>query len=165
MDLPQELLDEIIGYIPRDDQQSLRNCSLVAKSWVNPSRRRLFEAVSVAGKFLKLWLATISPTNVGVLQHVRWIVCQIREAPHEPHGSVDVLRDYSPSFRQLEHLTFYAGFLPSLTQIGTYAAFQHTVTYLRLQACDVSPDGIVALVNYFPNLAQLELIDLYTYRP
>ena len=90
---------------------------------------------------------------------------QIIEAPHEPHGPVDLLRDWWPSFRQLESLTFRAGYLPSLTQIGAYTAFQRTVTYLRLPARGVSPCGIFALVNYFPNLAQLELIDLYTYRP
>jgi len=42
MNLPQELLDEILSYLPPDDREGkrpLRNYSLVAKSWVNPSRR------------------------------------------------------------------------------------------------------------------------------
>ena len=50
MRLPQELLDEILSYLPLDDEwdeQSLRNCSLVAKSWVDPMRRRPFKTVEI----------------------------------------------------------------------------------------------------------------------
>jgi len=162
MDLPQELIDEIISHIPLDDENSLRNCSLVAKSWVYPSRRYLFWTIDIEGATrLKSWLANIPPTNIEILQHVRSIECQIADPPDSPRPLTDLLRDYSPSFRQFERLTFFMGFLPSLTQIGTYTAFQHTLSCLRLEYCSVTAIGLVALVNYFPNLARLDLIDLY----
>ena len=162
MDLPQELIDKIIGYIPPDDQKSLQNCSLVKKSWVYPSRRRLFNTVHVWGDTnLKLWLGTISPTNVGVLQHVRSLHYQIAEPPDSPDPRVDPLHDYSHSFRQLERLTLFSGFLPSLTQIETYSAFRHTLSYLSLQRCIATVNGLVTLINYFPNLAHLNLSELF----
>ena len=160
MHLPPELLDEIINHLP-DDKIYLRNCSLVAKSWVYPSRRRLFNTINFSGDAdLKLWLGTISPTNVGVLQHVRSLQCQIAESPSSPHPPVDLLRDYSPSLCQLERLTLYAGFLPPLAQISTYSTFQHALSYLSLQCCIVTTNGVVTLVNYFPNLAHLDLSEL-----
>jgi len=78
MDLPQELIDEIIDHVLSDGEESLRNCSLAARSWIHPSQRRIFESVTTLGAArLKLWLNTISPTNVKILQHVRSLSCQI----------------------------------------------------------------------------------------
>ena len=162
MGLPPELLDEIIGYIPLRDEKSFRSCSLVAKWWIHPSQRRLFEAVRIWGsKELKLWLGTISPTNVGVLQLVRSLTYTIANTSDSPHESVDPLCDYLPSFHQLRSLAFFTVPLPSLTQIGAYNAFQHILSYLSLTRCTVTASGVVALVNYFPNLAHLDLYDLY----
>lgn len=158
MELPPELLDDIISYIPPDDYQSLQNCSLVAKPWVYPSRRRIFKTVNLRRVTRQeLWLATISPTNVEVLQHVRSLICRIADAPDSPRPSADPLRDYLPSFDHLERLTFFSGFLPSLTQIGTYSAFQHTLSCISLQYCRATASALVALVDYFPNLTHLDL--------
>jgi len=160
MDLPPELLDEIIEYVS-DETIYLRNCSLVAKSWVYPSRRRLFDTIHIWGDAdLKSWLDTISPTNVRVLQHVRSLQCQIADPPESPRPSIDLLRDYSPSFRRLKYLTLYTGFLPPSTQISSYSAFQHTLSDLSLYRCTATANGIVTLVNYFPNLASLDLGEL-----
>ena len=161
MDLPPELLDEVINHISPTDKRSLLNCSLVAKSWVYPSQKRIFKAVDIwRNPHLKSWLGAISPTNVRVLQHVRSIRCQIAKPLNLSHPPVDLLCDYSPSFRQLERLTLHSGLLPSLNQIGTYSAFQHTLSYLCLWHCSATSSRIVILVNYFPNLAHLELGDL-----
>jgi len=162
MDLPPELLDKIISHLP-DDKIYLQNCSLVAKSWVYPSQRRLFNVVCVWGDTeLKSWSDAISPTNVGVLQHVRSLTCKIADTPGSCYSPLDFLRDYSPSFRQLERLTLLSGFLPSLdTQMNTYSAFQHTLSYLSLQRCIATASGLAALVNYFPNLAHLDLSELF----
>ncbi|KAF9647920.1 hypothetical protein BDM02DRAFT_3116226 [Thelephora ganbajun] len=73
MDLPQELLDEVLNHLPLDDKYDelpLRNCSLVAKSWVQPGRRRLFETHEIREKIYRSWLDNIPPTGDGLLQHV-----------------------------------------------------------------------------------------------
>ena len=49
MELPQELIDEIIDHIdPCDDKRSLRNCSLVARSWRFASQKSLFKVVEIS---------------------------------------------------------------------------------------------------------------------
>jgi len=98
MDLPQELIDEIIDNIPPNDRKSLRSCSLVAKSWVYPSRRRIFRSVDISGAAcLGSWLDKIPPTNIEILQHVHSLTYRIANTPGSPHPSIDFLRDYSPS--------------------------------------------------------------------
>jgi len=68
--LPQELLDKIIGHLPQNDRRSLRNCSLVAKSWIHTARKRLFEEVDLTTETsLESWLNKISLENLGLLQH------------------------------------------------------------------------------------------------
>ena len=162
MDLPHELIDEIISHIPRYDKKSLQNCSLVAKSWMHPSRRRLFEKVMIPGEaYLKLLQDAISPTEVGVFQHVRSLTCNIHDEHHLPQGFDDFLRDYSPSFCQLERLSIFTlGSLALFTQIWTTSAFQHTLSYLRLENCSAAASALVTLVSYFPNLAHLDLVRL-----
>jgi len=161
MDLPQELIDEIIDHIPQHDWKSLLNCSLLAKSWVYPSRRRIFRAVDVfEARRLKLWLAKIPPTKLEILQHVRSLYYKIPQPPDSFHPSSNPLHDYLPSLCQLERLTLFSGFLPSPTQIEGYTAFQHTISYLSLQCCTATTNGLVTLVNYFPNLTHLDLFDL-----
>jgi len=159
MDLPPELLDEIVGHIPPGDKRSLRNCSLVAKSWVYPSRRHLFHTLWME-TYSESWLRSISQTNAEVLQHVRSLTCRTPQAPNSPRITTDpmnFLHNYSPSLRQLERLTLTVGSLGSLAQIGTPSAFKHTLSYLCLWMCTIKVSTIVTLVNYYPNLAHLEL--------
>ena len=164
MYLPQELLDEIMGYLSPYGTRSLRDCSLVAKSWVHPSRRRLFEKIDVQRLiYFRLWVKNISPTNVELLQHVRSLSCGIYDAgdpTHDPTDPVNFLRDYSPSLRRLRRLNLFFGRLVSFTQIGTPSAFQHSLSHLSLWRSDVKISALVTLVNYFPNLARLDLTDL-----
>jgi len=159
MDLPQELLDEILTYIPTDDCRSFRSCSLVAKSWVRPSRRRLFETINIAGSVhLGRLLEEISPTDARMLlQHVRSITCRIDHTPDPPHGSADLLHDYSSSLCQLKRLTFHSGCPPSLSQIETYTAFRYSLSYLCLRSFRITANVVVTIANYFPNLAHLHL--------
>ena len=157
--LPPELLAEIINHIP--DDKSLRNCSLVAKSWVYPSQRCIFRAVNVSRTTrLKSWSETISPTNIEVLQHVRSLTYNIANTPGSRHPPLDFLRDYSPSLPHLKRLIFFSGFLPSPTQLGTYSPFQRSLSFISLWGCSVTVSRLVTLVNYFPNLAHLELMGL-----
>lgn len=68
MNFPQELVDEVLSYRFSDDeqdQQSLRNCSLVTKPWINPSRRHLFETILIRER------DKISLSTVELLRHVR----------------------------------------------------------------------------------------------
>ena len=111
----------------------------------------------VGDRRLKLWRSKISPTNVELLQHVRSLNYQIAGADGSRHRFDYLIRDYSPAFRRLRKLTLVAGCLASFNQIGTPAAFQHTLSYVGLRCCSVTTSALVNLVNYFPNLAHLYL--------
>ena len=166
MNLPQEILDEIIRHLPPCDPHSLRSFSLVAKSWTNPARRRLFHAVDVRQpRNFRSWLENISPTNVELLRSIRSLLCKIMktfalDSPSHPTDPGDFLRDYSPSLHRLRLLSLSSGLLLSFGQIGTPSPFRHSLTVLILSCCGVTIGVLVALVNYFSNLAHLELFDV-----
>ena len=169
MSLPHELIDEILDYLPLDDeqdQQSLRNCSLVAKPWTKPSRRRLFKTVEIREATLRQWLDTIPPANTKLLLHVRSLSyiagAARRGSGRQPEGRVDVLRDYLPSFHRLQHLTLSSMHIPSdiSRQIEIFSAFRHGLLRLSLQCCTVTISALVALLNFFPSLDRLDLHDI-----
>jgi len=161
MDLPQELFDEVFTYVPPDDRRSLRSCTLVAKSWVHPAQRRLFETANVSGRCLEWWLKEISPTNARMLlQRVCSMTYCIDDTIVSPHRPVDLFHDYSSSLCRLKRLTFDSGLPSSLAWIEKFTAFQHTLSYLCLRSLGVTANVVVTLVNYFPNLAHLHLRSL-----
>ena len=165
MSLPQELIDEILDYLPLDDeqdQQSLRNCSLVAKSWTNPSRRRLFKIVEIGETNIQSWLDTIPPANNELLRHARslyYITNAASWSDRQAKHRIDVLRDYLPSFHHLQHLSLSSMHIPSdiSQQIEIFSAFRHTLSRLGFNCCTVTISAIVALINFFPNLHRLDL--------
>jgi hypothetical protein len=160
MKLPPELLDEILGHLPSGDVRSLRSCSLVTKSWIFPSQKRLFESVGIRPGNLQSWLDNISPTNVELLGHVRML--SYTGYPWETIGPVHLtLRDYFPSFRQLRRLTLCftrTSSFPQQTEL--FSAFQHTLSEICLWDCSITRSAFVALINYFPNLTCLHLRSL-----
>jgi len=137
---PLELLDEILSYFPSDDKQgkrSLRNCSLVAKSWVNPSQSRLFKTVEIRERNLWSWLISISPENEGLSQHVRSLRhtrVRQRDSLVEPEYTIRALGGYLQSFRRLRHLSLSSIRIPSAIsyKIKIFSAFQNTLSRLSL---------------------------------
>ncbi|KAF9647248.1 hypothetical protein BDM02DRAFT_3117389 [Thelephora ganbajun] len=166
MNLPQELLDEILSHLPLDykeDQQSLRNHSLVAKSWVNPTRRRLFRTIEIREMTLQSWLDIIPPANEELLQHVRSLFYIVNTAAQwtlqQPEYHVDVLRDYLPSLHQLRHLSLSSMHISSdiAQQVDIFSAFQHTLSRLSLDYCNITISALITLINHFPSLDCLDL--------
>ncbi|KAF9647255.1 hypothetical protein BDM02DRAFT_3188164 [Thelephora ganbajun] len=166
MSLPQELLDEILSHLPLDygeDRRSLQSHSLVAKSWVNPSRRRLFRTVEIQETTLQSWFDTISPANEELLQHIcslSYIANATSQwAVQQPEYHVDVLWDYLPSLHQLRHLSLSSMHIPSdiAQQVEMFSAFRHTLSRLSLDYCNVTISALITLINYFPSLDCLDL--------
>ena len=170
MNLPQELLEEILSYLPPEDgqgRQSLANCSLVSKSWTNPSRRHLFKTVNISKRSLQSWRETISPTNYEFLQHIQALsyttdTKDSRSGYQPPEYCIDVLQDYFPSLHQLQHLSLLSMQIPSdiSLRLEIFSAFQYTLSRLSLMDCDMSIGVLVTLINHFPNLDHLDLSSL-----
>ena len=166
MGLPHELLDEILSYLPSDskqDQQSLRNYSLVSKSWTNPSRRHLFKTVEIREETLQSWLDSIPPANCELLQHIRSLsyIATIGtwQSSWQPEHRIDVLREYLPSLHRLQHLSLSSMHIPSeiSQQVEIFSTFQHTLSRLSLERCNITTSALVTLINCFSNLGHLDL--------
>ena len=166
MNLPHELLDEILSYLPLDNNQdrwSLQNYSLVAKSWVGPCQRRLFETVEIREETLQSWRDTILPTDNGLLQHVRSLSYITDYVVGRGDGHlrycVDVFRDYLLSFYQLQHpsLSFMSISSDISREVKIFSAFRHTLLRFSLDYCDITISALLTLINYFPSLDRLDL--------
>jgi len=161
MHLPTELIEEILSHIPSDDEESLRSCSLIAKSWLNPCRRYLFESVCIETDTYQSWLGSISSTNTELLHHVRGLTYAIRDNKswHPPCPIGNDLRDYLPSFYRLQRLTFgFVDIEPTIPDhTNLFFAFQHTLLSLSLVRVSITWNGFVTLLGYFFNLNNLEI--------
>src|SRR5258708_3715394 len=162
MDLPQELIDKIIGILA-SDVPSLHSCSLVATSWIQPSRRRLFKNILISRDTHQRWLDRISPTNAELLYNIRSFA-YISDSnarggnPRAPYR-IDSFHHYLPSLCRLETLGLqFMSLGPDVPQqIGLFSAFQHTLSSLFLRNCHVTSSAFITLINHFPLLADLKL--------
>ena len=161
MSLPPELIDEIIQHLPLDKPQTLRNCSLVAKSWVYRSQKRLFQTVSISKSTRSSWVDRISPANLELLHHVRSLTYTIDPTARLrfPAHHIDSLDDYLPSFHNLESLVLSSMDLQSdiPQQVENFAAFRLTLSSLSLWDCYLSPCALITIVNCFPDIVDLQL--------
>jgi hypothetical protein len=165
MNLPQELLDEIISHLSPLDKESLKSCCLVSKSWVEPCQRLLFKNIRLRLDNYQRWKDAISPANVTLLRHL----CSLTNSPSaiarrvaDPCLSLFALRDYLPSFSQLRTLNLCSiDIQPTISEhLELLTAFQHTLVSLSLDSVSTAWSSFVVLIGHFPNLRNLELIDI-----
>jgi hypothetical protein len=158
MQLPPELIEEIIGHLPPHDKKSLRNCSLVAKLWMYPSQKRLFEVVDINQRKLQYWINRISPTDTRLLEHVCYLTYRGSQTIAFRTPVHRALHDYLPSFCRLRGLTLVFATISSYTEhIEPFAAFKFTLSHILLADCNITKSALVALINYFPNLTCISL--------
>ena len=150
MTLPPELIDEILTDL-RDDKPTLRNCSLIAKSWVYPSQKLLYAHVHLTPETHRIWQENSSPTSAELLQHVRTLKCHNFHSLEPSHG------DYFGSLHCLERLAFceLVPVEPNITNL--FSAFQTTLLSLSLSHVFLTWAAFTTVVDYFPNLRDLHV--------
>ena len=157
MNLPQELLDEILSHIHPHDTVSLKSCSLVSKSWAEPSRRILFATVYIR-PHTELWKGAISPSN-PLLRHTRSLEYLFLKNSHIPPylPSFHTLRDYLLSFTRLRTLKLCCIIIqPTISDnLELLSAFKHTLVSLTLSSVLAAWSSFVLFVGHFPNLRDL----------
>ena len=159
--LPQELIDEIIGFLPLD-RNLLSNCSLVAEPWRDISQKRLFRSIKTGPRNLRWWLDDISRKNIKLLGYVRELTCFMEElfTMQQIEPAHDTLQGHSPLLPQLKHFTLWYTDVQSLSWTRLISDFKYSLFTITLFHCTVSNVALVALINYFPNLKSLYLEDL-----
>ena len=165
MHLPVELVEAVLDYLPPYDKESLRSSSLIAKSWLDPCQRRLFESVHIFPMTCESWRAQISPDNTVLLSHVRELVYGSTRTTHgyrNPPRRLgdDVLRFYLPSLCQLQRLTFgNVDIGPPIQENPSFFFFasQHSLSSLILLQVSIKWSGFITLLGYLHNLRNLEV--------
>ena len=163
--LPLELFDIIIGYI--DDKESLENCSLVARSWEDPSRKRLFKYIQTPPRSLETWLERISQGRNGtLLEHVHRLTCNDEfsfSLLYQDKPEDGIFCDRFGSLRQLRHLKFRATVLYIWPQKAesVFSALGNTLSRITLWSCAVPKSLVPILINCLPNLEHLCLKDVF----
>ena len=168
MNIPQELVDEILNYLPQD-QLSLRNCSLVAKLWVNPSRRHIFESVIIENASRRLWLDRISPSNIDLLWHVRSLSLMGSNSWEWglsfKYTNLDDLYAYFPSLHRLHTIdlcdTRISSDIPKCIEM--FSACQQSLSSLIFTRVSLRWRSFIALIDYFPNLRNLGLLQYISF--
>ena len=158
MDLPQEIIDEILGYLPSNDRRPLKNCSLVSKSWLRSSQRYLFAHVALDGVNYRSWLSKILPTNTGLLRNVRSLTYFLRRnGDYDLPSHILAPREYLPSFSKLQALTLFNVDIKSavIDNLEIFSAFQQTLVSLRLIQVSVTWSAFVGFIGCFPHLRTL----------
>jgi len=167
MSLPRELIEEILSYLSsrdKQDQQSLRNCSLVAKSWINPSRRRLFKTVVIRKRDRQSWLDKISPSNTELLRHVHsFCFSGSDRGSFSEFTDIKDLYVYFPSFRRLHTIRLFGVRVLSdiPERIEMFSPCQQILSSLILADVSFPWRSFIVLIDYFPNLRNLKLSSLY----
>ena len=158
--LPQELIVEIINHLPQRDNISFRYCSLVARSWRCISQKRLFEFVKPRPKKLRQLLDGISQNDGVLLRQVRSLTCS-REKLWAIGPTYDTFCGHFNSLRRLENFTLCETCLMSSHRgVKRFSAFKHTLSKITLKGCSVSKSMLVNLINYFPKLEYLDLMQI-----
>lgn len=164
MDLPPELIGEIISHLPLYDRRTLRSCSLIARSWVYHAQKRLFETVVITRWTHHGWVRGIPPGNLELLDHVRSFEYSFpyREGPYRSYG-INSLVDYLLSFHKLKRLILSTeGLELDLPQsVKIFSAFRCSLSSLTL-SCPLSSRTVITFVNCFPNLVDLKLHAIVT---
>ncbi|KAF9644036.1 hypothetical protein BDM02DRAFT_3103536, partial [Thelephora ganbajun] len=68
--LPQEIQDHVIDLL-HDDDETLRSCALVSRSWLRQSQKHLFAEVRINYHFLMKWCRNITPGEDGLSSFTR----------------------------------------------------------------------------------------------
>ncbi|KAJ7901603.1 hypothetical protein B0H13DRAFT_2027673 [Mycena leptocephala] len=168
IELPQELIDEILAHLA-GDSASLRACSLVCRAWVSSSRRPLFETCTLDDTTVLAFRDFLrAPQGCTFLQHIRNINAARSFWNPNDHAFDEVAADLRrlTGVRTLELAldvqTTVAASMDAYLTAGFVAAFPH-VTRLEcvFHGSRRPPAPLVAMLCLFPALQVLHIREVF----
>ena len=157
---PQELVDEVVNNL--DNPRDLSACSLVSSKWLEGSRRRLFEKVSLNTWNFDKWRRNIPPGPSGISAYVRSLsLRQARSIVSLGPETLMRIMDHLTSFRSLKTLflqdvnfdELFNG--PSLAKC--FGHFGSSVRSLHLHGVRTDMGTLLFFINLFPHLNRLTI--------
>ena len=161
MDLPQEIIDEIIDNLAFD-LPTLKSTSLVRKSWTHRSRRRLFYHVQINSlSHLEKWSLSIPSDPNGIASYPRVILLS-NDPPRfwvEPTNLYS-FSDHFCSFSGVEQLVI-SGLEPTKFDVTStpryFGNFAATVRSLELRTAIGAPASLLSFICAFPLVDDLAI--------
>jgi len=150
--IPQDIVDEILDRLAAGSgsrYRSLRTCSLVSKSWVQPCRRHLFRSVTFLPGNMDRWFKAFPVPKEGPAHRVREIRAWIGFGGTTP----EKFFEYLPWFTNVDRISFLGyGGGPLLRGPSSWR-LPKSITSLTIDT------GVVTLVQVRDIMAQLPNLD------
>jgi len=136
-----------------EGRRTLVACTLIATWWTGPSQRRLFSSISINQCNRQRWMNGVTRSVPKAHRHDTGTEYLTRGLAQDP-------REYFPVLRNTRNLTLSCIQVEraDANQLRTYlSAFRECLTHLSLERITVSFSTFVTLVDYFPNITNLNL--------
>ena len=158
MDLPQEIVDEVIDNLVYDFA-TLKSISLVRKSWTHRSRRRLFWFIQIDSlDRLEQWSTVISTDPEGIASYPRAVILTSKSWL-EP-ANLARFCDHFRSFSGVERLTISgleAAKFDTTSTLRYFGNFAATVRSLELRTAVGAPASLLSFISAFPLVDDLAI--------
>lgn len=150
--VPQELVDEILDHLSKDTT-TLRSCSLVAKSWIYPSRRHLFTTLFLTASDVAKWNKTFPNPDDSPAKHIRDLsFCYI-----QPDVPID-FADRMPHFYNVQKLTLIGRVANDPSFISALGHLPPSTRSVEITFSKVLNAHIISVIQQLPNLDNLSLM-------
>ena len=157
--LPQEIKDHVIDLL-RDDDETLKSCALVSRSWLRQCQKHLFAEVEIGHHYLMKWCRSIVPGEDGLSSFTRKL-----EVSHRSPREFKAVMPHLRSFKHVESLVISdydcmdldnEPYLP-IAPDEYYGHFGESLRTLQLLYPSESLSALLPLVCLFPHLESLTI--------
>lgn len=157
--LPQEIKDQVIDLL-HDDDETLRSCALVSRSWLRQSQKNLFAEVRIGYHLLMKWCRNVSPGEDGLSSFARRL-----EVSHRSPREFEIVMPHLNSFKRVESLAIFdydcmdldnEPYLP-IAPDKYYGHFGESLRSLDLLYPSESLGALLPLIYLFPHLESLTI--------
>ena len=156
--LPQEILDHTVDLL-RDDQDALKECCLVSKSWIPRAREHLFAKIEFnLEKHLESWKKTFPDPSTSPAHHAKTLIIRCAHAVTAADAEAG---GWIRGFSRLVRLEIDSpgSYLPEpISSFTPFHGFSSTVKYLLVHSAIIPPPQIYNLILSFPLLEDLTVI-------
>ena len=160
MDLPQEIVDEVIDNLVFDFG-TLKSISLVRKSWTHRSRRRLFYFIQIESlSRLEQWSTIISADPQGIASYPRVVTLVSNSRSWLEPANLARFYDHFRSFSRVERLTISgleAAKFDATSTVHYFGNFAATIRSLELRTAVGTPASLFSFICAFPLVDDLAI--------
>jgi len=150
--LPQELVDEILGYL-MDDPYALKACSLTCKPLFGATRPIIHQRMCLISKPL------VDAGRLGLLRYIRYLIFKMEDGSFTPENTQSYLPQLQ-SITNLHTLTLTPfsvhSFIPVFNEC--FGMFTNTLRHLDIRNAYGTSEQLLYVISQFPSLEDLTIV-------